>query len=864
MSTHTFTVGRGVFWKNIWNALPYLCIIAFMIFILISVAECMRSMQIFYESPYHNTRDIRELRTILQTLRNDLSQEFDSENIDFNRIEKILNEYYPRQDKIIATIIDTLPENAKDEVPRLEKVINDLKIARIKATQFVRSNPESAQKVAYYSAQIIPPLDKLNEILLHISDSSDLMAHNIMDAFTLRHKIVEITTALLSVFLVSFLLYHRSRDKAKNEAIAHREQLFNIIGANIDDVFLIVSDEGKIEFASSNSKRVIGIPAWQILEEPERIYDYLGTEAGEWLKDNLENGKDTEYKEKEADISQDDKQLIVQIYPVASRGRLSLKIVVISDQTEIAAREKALKVALESSTRANAAKSTFLANMSHEIRTPLNAIIGLNTIAQAKLEDREKLKDCLNKIGLSSRHLLGLINDVLDMSKIEGGKLLLNNEVFNLRRLIQELTNIVQPQALERNQHFDVLFEDVEHENLVGDALRIRQILLNLLSNAIKFTPANGFITLRISQTISDGGRALMRFVVKDTGKGMSQEFLSRIYEPFEQANPGVAAKFGGSGLGLTITRNLVSLMNGAMELESEEGRGTEFTVEILLDIDSTKSQIAEPDLKKLKVLLINDNEQICEQTSLILGKLGISSDWTHNYKDAIRKLEMARENGDIFDICFVDENINAENNINVIEDLKNSFKNKPAIIPLSSKDWSDLDKDSTAVEAGTFVEKTFFASVIIDALKSVPKQNEAKTEDNPPGNYDFSGKHVLLVEDNDFNREIATEFLEMVNLTVDYAVNGQEGVEKFSKSAPGYYDLILMDIQMPVLNGYDAVKALRKLSHPDAAIIPVIAMTANAFDDDVAHAMAAGMDNHVPKPVNIAQLYATLEKYLK
>lgn len=850
--------------KALWNILPYICILAFIVFIFFSVAECMHGMSTFYHSPYHITREVRELRARLQTLRNNLATALASEDVNMDMIGNMLNEHNRQQDQTIASIVSSLPPEMSSYEKELNKEIMALREARKKAAE-VRNNvndPDLA--VSNYSSQIIPPLDRMNDVLKKISQSSDKEADDILKSFTRRHRTIELVTCLLGFFLFFFLLFHQLRDRSKNRAIIHREELFNILSANIDDVFVITNSDKSIEYISSNCERVLGISIQGSSDKPGAIRNFLGEEAAKWLGDSIADIHNCSPRTFNSIINREDKKFSLRVYPVCESGNLDLMIVVISDQTKIQERQQTLRDALESSRRANAAKSNFLAHMSHEIRTPMNAIIGMTTIAQSKLVDQNRVADCLNKIALSSRHLLGLINDVLDMSKIEGGKLAINKENFNLRHSIQNIINIIQPQALERGQHFDVLLEHVDQENLCGDPLRLNQILINLLSNAIKFTPQNGEIVLKIRQKEKSGDNVSLQFMVKDTGHGMSQEFMKKLYQPFEQAAPNVASRFGGTGLGLAITRNLIWLMRGAISVQSEEGKGTVFTVDLPFEIDHSKENHAEKKLPELKILVVDDDPGTCEHAALLLDKMGMRVDWTYSGADAIAKLKIASENDDPFDVCLIDWKMPDMDGAETSRQIRSEFGCKPLLIIISAYDWHPIEEEALKSGVNSFMAKPFFASTLFESLlKATKKQNDENSK-SPQNKNDFSGIRVLLVEDNEFNQEIGTEFLEMAGAEVEYAINGQEAVDKFSASEPGYYDLIFMDIQMPVMNGYDSTKIIRGLDRPDAREIPIIAMTANIFTEDISNSREAGMDGHIGKPINVHELYSTMSDILE
>lgn len=850
--------------KALWNILPYICILAFTVFIFFSVSECMHEMNTFYHSPYHITREVLELRARLQTLRNNLATAFASDDVNMKMIGDMLNEHNRLQDQTLASIVAGLPPEMRSHADELNKEVVALREARVNAAE-VRSNVNNPDiAVSNYSSRIIPPLDRMNEVLKNISQASDNEANAILESFIMRHRSLELVTCLLGLFLFFFLLFHQLRDIAKNRAIIHREELFNILSANIDDVFVITNSDKSIEYTSSNCERVLGISPKKISDNPGALRDFLGNEAARWMDGNMADSRNCTPRAFNSIISREDRKFSLRVYPVCAGGKLDLMIVVISDQTKILERQQTLRDALESSRRANAAKSNFLAHMSHEIRTPMNAIIGMTTIAQSKLGDQDRVSDCLNKISLSSRHLLGLINDVLDMSKIEDGKLAINRENFNLRHSIQNIINIIQPQALERGQHFDVLLEHVDQENLCGDPLRLNQILINLLSNAVKFTPGDGEIVLKIRQNEKSGNKVSMQFVVSDTGRGMSREFMKKLYQPFEQAAPNVASRFGGTGLGLAITRNLVWLMRGAISVQSEEGKGTAFTVDLPFEIDHSKESHVEKKLPELKILVVGDDPGTCEHAALLLDKMGMRVDWTYSGADAKAKLAKAIDNGDPFDVCFIDWNMPDMDGAETSSQIRLEFGDKPLVIIISAYDWRPIEEEALQSGVNSFMAKPFFASTLFETLLDATKRQKDENSHNPVDKNDFSGIRVLLVEDNEFNQEIGTEFLEMAGALVEHAINGQEAVDKFVASEPGYYDLIFMDIQMPVMNGYDSARTIRELHRADARDIPIIAMTANVFTEDVSSSREAGMDGHIGKPINVHELYSTMAAILE
>ncbi len=522
----------------------------------------------------------------------------------------------------------------------------------------------------------------------------------------------------------------------------------------------------------------------------------------------------------------------------------------------------ALREAYAAAKQANYAKTDFLSRMSHDIRTPMNAIIGMTVIAENHLDDRAKLADCFNKISVSSRYLLALINEVLDMSKIESGKLQLAREHINIPELADNLIELTKPSVKAKQHELSVHIDHIEHENVVGDGLRIQQVLMNILSNAVKYTPEGGHIEFCVSEKPSGQNKvSCFEFVITDNGKGMKPEFLDKVFVAFEREEDERVSKEQGTGLGMTIAYNIVKMMGGEIGVRSRPGEGTTFTVTLYLPLDETEPVSLE-ELKGIRVLVADDDQDVCESTCSMLAELGMRGEWVRSGQEAVLKVVEAHGAGDDFKAVILDWKMIGMDGLETAKAIRNSISEKILIIISSAYDWAGIEQEARQAGVDTFLGKPLYRLRLATVMRSLLGR-EGGNAPKAVREEDFSGCRVLLVDDNELNREIAEEIFGMAKLDVDTAVNGREAVDKFAAAPSGTYDMIFMDIQMPVMNGYEATRAIRALDHADAKKIPIVAMTANAFAEDVRAAENAGMNEHIPKPLDMGKLFETLGRWI-
>ena len=534
-------------------------------------------------------------------------------------------------------------------------------------------------------------------------------------------------------------------------------------------------------------------------------------------------------------------------------------------QTQLEEQNRKLEIALQHEGAANRAKREFLFNMSHDIRTPMNAIIGFTSLAATHIDNREQVLDYLKKISTSSQHLLSLINDVLDMSRIESGKVKIEEKAVHLPDLVHDVRSIIQPNVAAKRLSLFIDTMDIEDEDIITDPLRLNQILLNILSNAIKFTPTGGMISIRIAQKNgAPKGCVCYEFRIKDNGIGMSEEFQKHIFEEFSREESSTVSGIQGTGLGMSITKNIVDLMGGTIAIESEPGKGSEFIVDLCFARCEQKVEQRQlPQLEGLRALVADDDTDTCLSVSTMLSKIGMRPEWTISGKEAVIRTKYAVEQGDEFSVYIIDWLIPDMNGIEIVRQIRKVIGNRCPIIILTAYDWADIEDEARAAGVTAFCEKPLFLSELRRVLAE-PFRAEPASKPAQPTAADLKGKKLLLVEDNELNREIALEILKEAGFVVDTAEDGAVAVQKIKQAAPGQYDLILMDIQMPNLDGYEATRQIRALPDAEKASIPIFAMTANAFEEDRQNALEAGMNGHIAKPLDVPHLLRVLADALK
>ena len=680
-------------------------------------------------------------------------------------------------------------------------------------------------------------------------------------------EIVVVIACLLMVLLIA-LIVHRSRDalRRRDTEILYRDELFTRLSRNVDDVFLMMDAEtSRVDYVSPNIERLLGVPLEQVQQDIRALRALHPKDSPDHDKNffaGIQCGEQSEWNADYAHQQTGERRwfhIVAMGSEVAGRTKY---ILVMSDRTADRKINQALSEAVAAAEAASRAKSTFLSNMSHDIRTPMNAIIGFTTLAVSNIDNQERVKDYLTKTLSSSRHLLALINDILDMSRIESGKLQLEETEVNLPEMLHDIKTIVggQVHAKQLELYMDAL--DVTDEDVYCDRTRMGQILLNLLSNAIKFTPAGGTVSVRVRQfagTVRDC--AQYEFRVRDNGIGMSPEFAQKIFEPFERERTSTVSRIQGTGLGMAITRNIVEMMGGTIKVQTEKNRGTEFIICLPLRVQTgTRREEKIAELAGLKALVVDDDFNTCDSVAKLLTRVGMRAEWTLSGREAVLRARQSIELGDPCRAYIIDWRLPDMNGIEVTRQIRSLNDDTPIII-LTAYDWSDIEGEAKAAGVTAFCSKPMFLSDLRDTLLTAIGHTQTEAQDILPGkNADFRGRHILLVEDNELNREIAVAILHEYGFLVDTAENGAVAVEKICTSDPGRYDLVLMDVQMPVMDGCTATQRIRALEDPVRAAVPIVAMTANVFEEERKRAFDCGMNGFLSKPIVIEELIDALK----
>ncbi len=677
-------------------------------------------------------------------------------------------------------------------------------------------------------------------------------------------------------FLLDFTA-HKLKDEQKwakkNQEIQYHEQVFGMFSTflsdNVDDIYMLLDAEGKkVEFVTPNIERVLGVPWKNAMDDVAQLgrASYItGKKIGREDLAALEPGMSLEPMETERihRITGERKWFHESVYCVLVQGIKKI-VIYISDRTKEKQVQNTLSEALNMAQTANKAKSAFLSNVSHDIRTPMNAIIGFIPLLQEEADNPKHVREYTQEISAASQHLLGLINDVLDINKIESGGEVLNISELNLAELIDEVNTIIRPQANAKRQKFEISAISLTNEHLLGDKLRINQILINILSNAVKYTPDGGSIKMTVDELHQvNESYSRIRFTISDNGQGMSEEYQKLIFEPFSREQNTAWNRTQGTGLGMTIAKSLVDLMQGSIKVRSRLGEGTTFTVELEL-----RNQNREDDPEfwskhgVTRMIVADNDEAVCRDIVKKMAGTGVEVRYTVSGVRAVEMIRNAREEGKPYDLIMLDWTMPDLDGLAIAQQIREKYPEKRPLLLFTAYDWREIRRETLGIGAGHFLQKPFFMSSLKGVLKRM-MGTEQKRMRNGSDKELMTGRRALVVEDIDINQMLLVKLLGTMGAVCDIAENGQKAVEKFVGSPAGQYDIILMDVQMPVMNGYEATRAIRASGHPDARTIPIVAMSANAFVDDVRKALDAGMNAHVSKPIVFEHFKSILREVL-
>lgn len=669
---------------------------------------------------------------------------------------------------------------------------------------------------------------------------------------------------LIGVVAIANLVIGRQSMREDARQREYREKLFGNLSANIDFVFLLYTpSKRKVELVSDNLPELLGITAQQVQEKPELVFSASGMAPDDAARNSFLDGTLKEQVTREAMVGDGPNEVTrwfaVHMIP-ADFGQY---LAVFQETTEEHNMREHLADALSQAQNSNRARTAFFSSMSHDIRTPMNGIIGMTNVALNSLDNMEKVESCLNKITAASGHLLELINEVLDMSRIESGKISLKEELVHLPSMIANLISFIRPDMDKKGQSFQLKSQILEHDTVISDGLHLQKIVLNLLSNAMKYTQAGGEISLQITETKVDAETIRMRFVIEDNGIGMTPAFLERIFTPFERAEDSRMSQSAGTGLGLAITKSIVEMMEGDIHVESEKDRGSCFTVEIPLKLPKQQREEL-PDLAGYSVLIVDDDQDACESVSSILQETGIRADWVLSGMEAVEKAWKAHSMEEDYCVVIVDWRMPEMDGVETARRIRERLGSEMPILLLSSYDWENVKEEAIQAGINGFLTKPIFKADLLEQLKHYIQGGRQEYEDQQiQETENLEDIRILVADDNELNLEIMFEILNRRGAEVDCVHNGKEALDVYLKSSQGYYQFILMDVHMPEMDGLEATKQIRNSGRADASTIPIVAMTADVFKEDIRRCKDAGMNAHIGKPVELDKLYRTVREFL-
>ena len=678
------------------------------------------------------------------------------------------------------------------------------------------------------------------------------------------------TFLLIGAVAIANLVTGRQSMREEARQREYREKLFRNLSANIDFVFLLYTPSTqKVELVSDNLPVLLGITAKQVQERPKLVFSASGMAPDDPAGNSFLDGTLNKQVTREAMVGDGPNEVkrwfAVHMIP-ADYGQY---LAVFQETTKEHNMREHLADALKQAQNSNQARTAFFSSMSHDIRTPMNGIIGMTNVALNSLDNMEKVESCLNKITAASGHLLQLINEVLDMSRIESGKISLKEENVHLPSMMANLISFIRPDMDKKRQSFELKSQILEHDTVISDGLHLQKILLNLLSNAMKYTQAGGTISMQITETNVDADTIRLRFVVEDNGIGMTPEFLERVFAPFERAEDSRMSQATGTGLGLAITKSIVDMMEGDIYVESEKDMGSRFTVELPLKLPKLQMQEL-PDLAGYSVLIVDDDQDACESISLILQETGIRADWVMNGMEAVEKAWQAHVMEDDYCIVIVDWKMPEMDGVETARRIRARLGSGMPILLLSAYDWENVKEEAIQAGINGFLTKPIFKADILEQMKQYIQggyqeyeEQQIQETENLEGVRKLEGVRILVADDNELNLEIMFEILNSSGAEVDCVHNGKEALDTYLKSSQGYYQIILMDVHMPEMDGLQATKKIRNSGRPDASIVPIIAMTADVFKEDIRRCKDAGMDAHIGKPVELDKLYSMVRKFI-